>query len=334
MPEEQSVQPGERASGEVISASGVDDTESIQTAISKTHDGKKGIIYLPAGRYFIRNLTLKSGVSLQGAGRGATVLEAIPSDHPALITIDPGPVLHAGISRLSLRGGVDGEATNPEQWAVAFAATPESEGKAHGGLWWSKIEEVSVIDFDRGLNFSGGQSDYMLPHQFVTIRDVNILMGHLSPGPHLKLEGQVNQFLFQQVYLDARERCGGCAVQLLQSASAITSPKLHHFDTVTIQNVSRAVEMKGAHNVTFTNCWFENVGEGLVVEDGSTGVTITGCRFANVGGLGAGLKFASGTVGRAVGNVFAGAQTNHGIHVADEAAVESEGNTAIWGAAL
>jgi hypothetical protein len=309
-----------------------DCTERLQAAIDSASARKTGALLLEAGEYRIRTLALKSNVRLIGAGRGATVIRALPSAEPGLISITRGPVVHSGLSNLRLVGGSAKAIVNPRQWAFYAAAQAAPEGLPHGGLWWSSFDQLYVEGFGQGFAFFGGESDHLLPHQFNELNEIVVILGENATGPGLLLSGQVSQFSFRQVQLDGRTYVDGASIRIVKPFLSKSGPSLHHFDVLTAQGVAQAAEIDGGQNILFTNCWFENDDGGILVKSGSQAIEIDNCRFANAASKRPAIEFENGTSGSIRGNIFAGERTRRTVAIADGAQVADTGNTLIWGA--
>lgn len=306
-----------------------DYTQVFAEAISEAARLKVGRIFVPAGTFPVNGIKLLNGIVIEGAGRNATTISAIEGFTDSLVTLDSGPVLNAGLRNVSLSGGTTAKATNPGQWAMRLKSSAATTGKAHGGLWWSLFENVSANGFDKGIWFEGGGGDYLLPHQFVSLRDLVVYGNEASTGPGLRMSGQVNQFMFSQIHLD-RFQTG--TLEIVESPDGKASPKLHHFDVATMQGAEQAVTIAGGHNISFTNCWFEQNDAAILVRPKSFGISITGCRFANSGKKQGAVVFEKGASGSVFGNVFAGPYTKRSLNIADIAAVAASDNIFIWGA--
>src|SRR5690348_14882133 len=75
----------------------IDNTEAFAKASEIAHEERLGTIWIPPGHYPVHSLRLRDAVVLRGAGREATILEALPGEDPALVTMEPGPVRYTGL---------------------------------------------------------------------------------------------------------------------------------------------------------------------------------------------------------------------------------------------
>ena len=306
-----------------------DDTEAIQRAIDAVAREQSGAVFLPPGRYRIRSLVMRHGVAIQGVGAKASMLEALPSDAPALISLDEGPVQFADLRALRLVGGQAGQATNPGQWAVHYQARPIDEPPFHGGAWFTSFDTVYVTGFDNGLWFEGGASDHLLPHQFNRLNNVIVTINATPAGRALLCHGQCNQFDYTACVFDRRRWTEGINIELGSGVADANTPKLHHLNLVTAQRATTALAIRGAHNVTVENCWFENLHQAIDASGEAEGLLITRCRFANAAGDGFCARFGPRAHGAFTDNLVAGAV--HRMLVNDSRiGVEAHGNRLYW----
>jgi hypothetical protein len=310
----------------------IDNTKAFDRAIELASREGIGTIWIPPGEYPIRSLRLRGGVILRGSGRGATVISALASSEPAIVTLDEGPVLYSGLSGLTLQGGSVEKATNPGQWGMQLKAAPAPQGRPHGGLWWSHFEDVGVNNFDRGIALEGGGKSYLLPHQFFSMRDMQVIMPMSAVGPNLLLSGQVNQGMFQQIHFDSLSTLVSSAIHLMRDSSGEVGPGLHHFDLCTVQSVPLGFLIDSAQNITISNTWFENDGAGVHVLKDSFAINILQNHFANAGQDAPAIRFDDGTSGSVRENLFAGPRTRGTVEIARSAKVQCDDGTIIWGA--
>jgi hypothetical protein len=312
--------------------SSIDNTAAFAKAIEIAHEQRVGTLWIPAGHYPLRTVQLRDAVVIRGAGRDATVLEALHGDDVALVTLAPGPVRYTGLVGLSLRGGRREKANNPRQWAIRLVASPAPVGHPHGGMWNSCFSDVEIMDFDRGIALEGGEEGYLLPHQFFSMSNMVVDLAESAVGPHLEMTGQVAQGLFQQCLFDSAAAVDGPAIHLGSRSTGQLTPCLHHFDLCTVQSAQLGFLIEGAQNVSISNCWFENDGSGVKIDRDSCGINLTGNRFANAADAAPAIEYADGTTGMIQGNLFAGDRTRQQMRISVNAKVSSDQGTSIWGA--
>jgi hypothetical protein len=319
---------------------GTDITAALDRALQTAQDHQIGEVVLPAGDYLVRSVTMRSRVKLKGLGRGSTRLKAAPGYAGSFIVLSNGPVIQTAIEGMTLEGGTPTAATNPSQWAIDFEAKPiPGSVPAHGGFWWSSIQDVHINGFSKGVRFQGGAvpGNYMLPHQFVSFRDVVVYLSQDAQGPALKLAGQVAQFAFDQCHFDHTDVIGDfilVEIGRVGNTSTATGPEpsLLRFSVCTFQSARLAIAMEEAQNVSFESCWFEQLKGGIQVGKNSVGVTISGCRFANAGSEEPAIAFLENAHGTVSTNVFAGSQTKSSVRAAPTSRVVLSNNIQTLGA--
>ena len=318
----------------------IDITDPLQDAIMEAKRKGLGGVLIPSGEFKCRSLTLPSKVRLLGAGKGATRLRTIASDENAFITIEEGPIIRSGIEHITLVGGTPETATNPRQWALEITARPkEGEKITHGGWWWSKLDTVDIVSFGHGINLAGDTSSkFLLPHQFLSFRDMAILLSQDAAGPAVRMTGEDNQFVFQQCVFD---RSGGMGPEgstlveigdpgLLSLGGA--GPILLLFQMCTFQHADQAVAIRGSQNITFDTCWFEQLNSSILATERALGIHIRSSRFANAAKLRPAIEFSASTAGSIQTNMFVGAETAVPYKIDEDADVDVLGNISTLGA--
>jgi hypothetical protein len=319
---------------------GTDITVALDRALQTAQDHQIGELVVPAGDYLVRSVRMRNGVKLKGLGRGSTRLNATPDNAGSFVVLSNGPVIQTAIEGMTLQGGTPTAATNPSQWAIDFEAKPvPGSVPAHGGFWWSFIQDVAVHGFSKGVRFQGGAvpGNYMLPHQFVSFRDLVVYLSQDAQGPALKIAGQVAQFAFDQCHFDHTNGIADFTlveIGRVGNTSTATGPEpsLLRFNVCTFQDARLAIAMVETQNVSFESCWFEQLQGGIQVGKNCVGVTISGCRFANAGSIEPAVSFLENAHGTVSTNVFAGSQTKSSIHVAPTSRVALSNNIQTLGA--
>jgi hypothetical protein len=312
-----------------------DITTFIEAAENAAISMKESDILFPGGKFSARRMVLKNGLRWVGKNRETTMMKPLAAnwDGKGFVQMAPGPVVYAGISNMTFAGGAQSAtgAINPGQYAwELIAALPPAGSTQHGGLWNCTFERVKLTNWDRYIKLQGTiTTDYNLPHQYNTFRDIDIHGWTFKPGPALHFIGQVNQGLYNNVRIN-----GVNLGFLLEHAPdlAQVSPKVHQFNVLTVEDCAQVGIIRGAHLINFDTDWFEKTDHGIVVERDSFNITIQGSRFSNVGRLSAAIKFIGNATGTVEDNSFQGGQLTNARDYANPANVRDEGNTLEWGA--
>lgn len=131
---------------------GVDDAPAIRRAVNAAGSAGGGIVYVPPGAYSLGSaVTVPSGVSLIGAGRGATKFTAM-SDFGSILLLD-------GASKVSISGiGF---------WGTWYA-TP-SDGN-YGGIYIANGCQKVLIQYCEFRDFRGNGVDLNVGNSFCEVR--------------------------------------------------------------------------------------------------------------------------------------------------------------------
>jgi hypothetical protein len=180
----------------------------------------------------------------------------------------------------------------------------------HGGMWDSELRNVSVKNFTNGIWFKGGSSGYLLPNQFIKFDQVRIDRTS-DTGVAFKATGQNGQFTHVGCrYQGVSGTTTGTDLQLMLDTA--NAPASHIFTECTFQNSDKAIEIENGENLTFLNCWFENIARSITVTSSSRAVLVENCRFANAAdGGGTGYVLSSNTSS-------CGFKNNYVVGVADK----------------
>ncbi|OJX49431.1 MAG: hypothetical protein BGO88_14390 [Flavobacterium sp. 38-13] len=277
-----------------------DYTTQIQKAIdfaklnTKDNSAMTGsTVFIPNGSYFISTIHLKHGVTVVGESYERTIIYALESkEDEYMFDIEEGMVM-INISRLNLQG------RGTLRGGFYFEAKPQLTEPYHGGLMNSRISDIFIYDFKgHGIYLKGGgeHSNYLLPNQFNIFENVRVFKGADHTNA-LKLTGQQGQTTFLNCQFDGFKRnekyALGKNVHIQNTAeypSAVIS-----FINCTVQDADYGVFIEWAENITFDNCWFENLGVAITVKSNfqdeyndnpCKSINIVNSRFANAAGFG------------------------------------------------
>lgn len=270
-----------------------DDTLAIQAAIDCVYDQGGGRVFFPAGIYGATNIVLRTRVSLVGASKRNSKIMALASSELGLVQLPIGPVIYANIRELSFWGG-DRTAVNPGQWAFYLEAKPSLDSHNHGGYWHSTWDNVEVRYFDSGVWFKGGETDFLLPNQFMTFTNV-FISRNAKDGNSLKCTGQNGQFLHVNCHYDGKKDFEGHGTNIVLDkgpGGGPRTPSLHTFLMLTSQNAETAIYGYNVSSISVIDSWFENLDRAIKVEATSENILIRGSRFSNAASDGANEGYA------------------------------------------
>ena len=128
---------------------GNDYTDQLERAIdfatenNKNNSVLKGsTVFIPNGSYPISRIILKSGITITGESIERTAIyspDGLQDEY--LFEIENGPVF-INISNLRLIGN------RTEKGCFHFQATNSHEPPFHGGLWYSKLTNIEILQFN------------------------------------------------------------------------------------------------------------------------------------------------------------------------------------------
>jgi len=279
---------------------------------------KSSTVFIPNGSYVLWNIMLKSGVTILGESIDNTIIYATTDGEPTpvseyLFRIETGPVI-INISNLKILG-LPSQINNPnnvqgvDKGCFMFDAKVDSTGKP-GGLWYSTMKNIAIGSFLRdGIYIKGGKTspnaeDSPTPNQFNIFENVRVTKGNDTNfskySQALKMTGQNGQHTFINCEFDGYTKTEGSittydkVVNVLIENDKDTpedylTSNVITFLNCTIQNSDYGVNINYAENVTFDNCWFENLGVALTIggnKERSKSINILNSRFANAAGFG------------------------------------------------
>lgn len=234
-------------------------------------------IQFPNGSYFIdKPLVLKDRVKIVGGA--ATLFTVNPgSNYDYMIKMNSGPVVNCEIDNLMLNlndnnniGGIH----------LKGSGTPS------GGIWMSKFKNINIVNLKgNGIHMEGGDlsSNYLLPNQFLIFENVRVVRSNENYNS-LKITGQQGQVTFLNCTFDGKVS-KGINVFIGKANSSDLGGAVISFINSTIQSSEYGVLMDAAENITFDNCWFEDLDDALEIRN-SKAINIVNSRFANAAGFG------------------------------------------------
>ena len=160
---------------------------------------------------------------------------------------------------------------------------PPIDPVADGGLWHSTVKNVFITLFNgNGIFLKGGtdpsgQASSLIPNQFNIFENVRVFKNNDSNfslySNALKMTGQIGQHTFINCQFDGYRKTEPTVTTydkwINVSIENITNDYLTSnvvtFLNCTIQDSDYGVRINYAENVTFDNCWFENLGVAITV---------------------------------------------------------------------
>ena len=255
------------------------------------------VVFIPSGGYVINEITLRYGVQILGSSVDQPVIYAgLPGDpgysstNDYLVNMTPD-VIQVEVSNLNFAG------RGTDKGCIHLKAQHGSGGtNDDGGIWQSSFKNIKIGDFKGNGIYSEGGVGGLLPNQFMVFELVSVGMNKNAPQSScaLKITGQNGQITFLNSafngYNDNNRFHNGHVISIAPSSSSQGAyPAVISFINATIQEGDYGVWMSYCENISFDNCWFENLGVAVTV-DGTANwcrnINILNSRFANAAGYG------------------------------------------------
>lgn len=288
----------------------LDYTSQIQRALNFGGDNisivnapmRGATVFIPNGAYVINSIEVPNGVSLLGDSMCGSILYGIPNSlsPTPLLTIREG-VVEINISNLTFAGN------NTQQGCMRFKGSlPSTPSPQLGGLQLSTFKNIKIFGFNGdGISLLGGDDARdNLPNQFLVFENVRVTRQANLDFPEapearcLYMKGQNAQMSFINCTFDGWESrdVNDKALFPLRENVRIentgeTTSGVISFINCTIQMANYGIRMFYAENITFDNCWFENLGvtfqiESRLVDDTPKSINVLNSRFVNAAGFG------------------------------------------------
>lgn len=258
---------------------------------------KGSTVYIPNGNYMIDKIILKNGVSIIGESLYFTNI--FPSTYAYLSTnyifyIEDGPV-SINISNLRIDG------SNKDVGCFLLEAKTGTAGD--GGLWYSTFKNILIQNFYKiSIYIKGG--GFQFPdtyttkvNQFTIFENVRVYKGNTTAVSFytnsLKMSGQNGQISFINCQFDGYRSLSADKfdkwynVEIVNDGEATSN--VVTFLNCTIQDSDYGIFMNYVENITIDNCWFENLGVGVMLKGDfkpSKSINILNNRFVNAAGFG------------------------------------------------
>lgn len=262
---------------------------------------RSNTVYFPNGSYQASRLVLKTGVSLRGAGKKHTVIQAIDDAAGALFVLDKGVVRDVHISNLALYG--TREARNTKACFYIKGEEIDTENNRGAGLWDSSFRNLDIQFFTgHSLYFEGGSGgpylgdiNYFILNQFLVFEGVYVeSVGQLRKRPGdpdafynnahaLSIGGLNGQFSFNNCRFDGGSHLFGATSSTPnywlsgmnvyigpmdkdpKKTNGVATPSCINFNTCTFQHGEIGIYIDSCRNINIYGGWFENFERAITV---------------------------------------------------------------------
>lgn len=269
---------------------------------------KGNTIFFPNGQYILdKPLRLKSGISIIGEGDYTLFTAAPNANYDYMFKNEQDPAQGGGdrfiihlekfvVNGRYCTGNEPGQSCNqPAQVGGMFFRAFTNETNT-GGIQRSKLKNIQIVNmWGHGIYLLGGfnssqNPDFNLPNQHNVFENV-MISRKTDNGNALRLEGQQTENIFIRCVFD------GNRIDHLSTPDVIIDNEItgqseaagrsngNIFLNCGFGTAQTGVLIKGAEDITFESCWFENTFTAFDVQDARK-ITISNSRFANAGGYG------------------------------------------------
>lgn len=305
-----------------------DCSSQFQDVIDHVADEGGGPVFIPrppGGTYRMAGLIKRTNVSLIGAGAQAVTIQPPDGSKASVLTIPAGRVEYGHIRGLKLlsNGETPTAGATDECHGIYFDA--ELSG-ADGGWWRSELADLDIHDFEGwGIWFRGGTQTGDI-FQFCTMRNVSAYnFNSVSPAGAARWSGRCGQWEVIDCRFDGPGKGTGedyvvrvererNAADTAYTASAGNFPYVINFRGTSFQAGMTGVLVDRAEGALFDGCYWEELENGILVENSTRAVTVEASNFRNINdGASGGVAIEAGTNARvrSRGNTFLGTVDNH-----------------------
>ncbi len=265
---------------------------------------KGSTVFIPNGDYLVSNLTLKTGVSILGESISKTYFNTTNDDNTYLFEIEKGQV-YINISNFNIN--LVGTITEKQIPKGCFHFKSEIGPYGDGGLWYSTFKNIRINNFyGNGIYLETGTSGFITPNQFNIFENVRVFKNNDENFSFfynaLKMTGENGQYSFINCEFNGVKRHNSVKNEYYFDKWHVisienNSPDIDSYSTsnvitflnCTIQNSDYGVYINYGENITFDNCWFEDLGVAITINGEtviSKSINIINNRFANAAGFG------------------------------------------------
>lgn len=268
----------------------VDQSAKIQSAL----DSGEALWFPPHDLFIGDGLVLPSGTSIQGTNPTRSRFRALPGATDDMVSIPSGQVRFLTLRDFSLIG----DPQNADHNGMILAARPDAGG--NGGIWEGIFENLGIRGFDGvSMAWLGWESLGVAPHQFISLRMIDVERPLITSDLALYMHGQCEHFHFDSCRFDGNgsgtASYGGQNVYIGRSFAGSAghlgpygtgaplsdvAPRVVKFTNLTCQAADQALIVDRAENVDFDTPWFESNHNTLLAQS-SARVSVRNARFAN-----------------------------------------------------
>jgi hypothetical protein len=263
---------------------------SVNLNLGTIDPGAKAVtLYLGPYAYTVKQITLRTGLKIIGAGDFRTTLQSVNGNDPVIIVpqTNLSPATGVLLSGFSLQGS----AGNTGEDGIFLDASQT----VASGLWFSTLDDIVISGFAGiGIHLRARSNDYSSAEQWLLFNNVWV---NRTPGGGnaLRLEGSVFELRFQNCLFQGKAIGDGTNVYVGGFGGGIIAPLNVAFESLVSQSAALAVQVDGAIHLTFANSHHENLWAGYQVT-GNTGIatyglTISESDFSGNVGINGGAGF-------------------------------------------
>lgn len=274
-----------------------DDTDAIQNAIDFVAKSRPpGVVHFLNGTYYVQEIVLRNGVSLQGEFRG-TIIKPFPNEqgiyNDSLVRLPEGFVQQINFEGFMFFGDVD---INGQKVRAPMHCFDLDANATNGGLWYSNFKNIVIDQFELdGIRLIGGtdyeeNNRFHRVNQFLTFENIRVLRNSIKESVALYMYGQNGQINFINCSLSGHpdEERFGTNVWLessSQNPNSVVKPgpqtSLINFDTCTFEHSENAFTIRGGYSINIHKSWFEGISKTFAIFDFSRGISIQNNKFSN-----------------------------------------------------
>lgn len=201
-------------------------------------------IILASGTYWFTQIKLVTHLEIAGSGLNDTIIRPMATSEAQFVPIDEGVLQSVRVHDLHIAQNNVGNS----DYGLYLVGTKVD---GHGGLWYSKFENVAVNGFKINQLYMNNVNDFTVPNQFLIFENC-LFSGDQQLGygrESVVIDGQAGQLTFINGMITA----AGSTYAALRTEHADVT-----FISTAIQDSDWGCEINGDSTITFIHPWFEN----------------------------------------------------------------------------